>query len=66
MLKQQRIEKLKEVLLHAVGRIELNFRMPLIAFIEEKAELCPRCGSFAVLHRKMYYSSPRPRGLLLL
>ncbi|MCP9258010.1 hypothetical protein DINM_001174 [Dirofilaria immitis] len=28
---------------------------------QEKAELCPRCGSFAVIHRKMYYSSPRPR-----
>ncbi|KAK6106185.1 Glycosyltransferase 92 family protein [Brugia pahangi] len=34
---------------------------PLIAFIEKKAELCPRCGSFAAIHRKMYYSSPRPR-----
>ncbi|KAM3720342.1 Glycosyltransferase family 92 protein [Dirofilaria immitis] len=35
--------------------------VPLVAFIEKKAELCPRCGSFAVIHRKMYYSSPRPR-----
>ncbi|OZC12534.1 hypothetical protein X798_00165 [Onchocerca flexuosa] len=35
--------------------------VPLIAFIEKKAEQCPRCGSFAVIHRKMYYSSPRPR-----
>nr|CDQ02102.1 Bm1624 [Brugia malayi] len=35
--------------------------VPLIAFIEKKAELCPRCGSFAAIHRKMYYSSPRPR-----
>uniref|UniRef100_A0A5S6PBZ8 Glycosyltransferase family 92 protein n=1 Tax=Brugia malayi TaxID=6279 RepID=A0A5S6PBZ8_BRUMA len=37
------------------------YRVPLIAFIEKKAELCPRCGSFAAIHRKMYYSSPRPR-----
>ncbi|VDO47558.1 unnamed protein product [Onchocerca flexuosa] len=35
--------------------------VPLIAFIEKKAEQCPQCGSFAVIHRKMYYSSPRPR-----
>uniref|UniRef100_A0A1I7VXW5 Glycosyltransferase family 92 protein n=1 Tax=Loa loa TaxID=7209 RepID=A0A1I7VXW5_LOALO len=35
--------------------------MPLAAIIEKKAELCPRCGSFTALHRKMYYSSLRPR-----
>ncbi|KAL3998540.1 Glycosyltransferase 92 family protein [Acanthocheilonema viteae] len=35
--------------------------MPLINFIKRKAELCPKCGSFAVMHSKMYYSSPRPQ-----
>ncbi|EJW77541.1 hypothetical protein WUBG_11550, partial [Wuchereria bancrofti] len=35
--------------------------VPLIVFIEKKAELCPRCGSFAAVHRKMYYSSSRPQ-----
>ncbi|VDK79010.1 unnamed protein product [Litomosoides sigmodontis] len=35
--------------------------VPLIAYIERKAELCPKCGSFTAIHRKMYYSSLRPR-----
>uniref|UniRef100_A0A0R3RSE8 Glycosyltransferase family 92 protein n=1 Tax=Elaeophora elaphi TaxID=1147741 RepID=A0A0R3RSE8_9BILA len=33
----------------------------LIEFIERKAELCPKCGSFTAIHRKMYYASPRPQ-----
>lgn len=43
------------------NRKNWNFSVPLIAYIERKAELCPRCGSFAAIHRKMYYSSLRPQ-----
>ncbi|CAG9534520.1 unnamed protein product [Cercopithifilaria johnstoni] len=35
--------------------------VPLITFLKGKAKLCPKCGSFAAVHTKMYYSSPRPR-----
>uniref|UniRef100_A0A915Q641 Glycosyltransferase family 92 protein n=1 Tax=Setaria digitata TaxID=48799 RepID=A0A915Q641_9BILA len=35
--------------------------VPLASFIEKKANLCPHCGSFAAIHRKMYYVSLRPQ-----
>ncbi|VDN02147.1 unnamed protein product [Thelazia callipaeda] len=36
-------------------------KIPLIEYIKKKSAMCPKCGSFAILHRRMYYSSPRPQ-----